>query len=105
MNDDKEYSKCVKCIRCEWCKAYDKTDLSLNDCNDFIDYETHMNKYVLLNIKNLKSKKMNNLITINFESDNDTANRFLKLVENLTNKNIDGQLIKVAIVELETNIF
>ena len=43
----KIYSKCVKCVCIEWCKAYDKTDLSLNDCRDFInDYERNINSTI-----------------------------------------------------------
>lgn len=43
-NCSKIYSKCIRCISKEWCKAYDKDDLSLNDCNDFIDYYNNITK-------------------------------------------------------------
>ncbi len=43
-NCSKLYSKCIRCIKNEWCKAYDKTDLSLNNCTDFIDYFDNIDK-------------------------------------------------------------
>lgn len=40
----KIYSKCVKCIKQNWCKAYDKTDISLNNCADYINIDNNLVK-------------------------------------------------------------
>ena len=51
---NKKYSKCVKCICNEWCKAYNKTDLSLNDCTNFInenDIDLTIKNFIYQNIK------------------------------------------------------
>ena len=47
--------------------------------------------------------KTQNQITIFFESDSDTAHRFLNIIENIVKKNTDGKLITVSYTDLKIN--